>query len=309
MNGWEKGGSELFSPTQPSDVKGIFNSKSVKVTGPYGPTRNFQVEKSVDYVLSAYVKVVSGTLRLYAEYRDRSGADAWPLPLANLGAPYANDNMSVTTAQAPQWKYVELKVNAKQKATSAIPWVRAWIGKNTGDPALEAYVQDIRFYPADAHIATTYYHDTLQAPIMSVDDNGKPSRRVLYDGFGRKVSTRKLTFDANGLYTGTVKTDSTQYHLMRENDIYLLTPNGGEALSHGYAYPIQWAAQPWVTSVDVLYYNGSSWTTLAGGITTSHPSWANYSWTPAAAASGCKIKIQKTGASVMDESDGVFSIN
>jgi hypothetical protein len=70
--------------------------------------------------------------------------------------------------------------------------VYTWIGNHTFEPAAEFYMDDLRFYPADALVTSTYYHPVFDKPTLTVDANNNPSQLVEYDGLGRPVRWYKI---------------------------------------------------------------------------------------------------------------------
>ena len=309
-NGWEKSGSIL------STAKTHYSNKSVYVDLPVGsnllgPTRNVAVFPGKDYIMSAWALVESGTLEIYGDYRYRGENEDAPL-LVGAG----QKSFSVPSAKAtasPNWQYIQLVIPASQDLTPA-DWssnsrwaVRMYVGSPNG---VKAYIDDIRFYPTDALMNTTNYDMTWRMARQGVDANNKPSQLSEFDNFGRLISTYKIDKTKGAQDAGYKKiTMSKEYHLMGD-DVRVLSPNGGEVLRAGSPYAITW----WTGSgsvgdqgVDISFYDGSSWTNIASGITGRNA----YVWNipTGAAKSGCRIKVASLNySSKWDQSKNTFSI-
>ncbi|NLD93281.1 MAG: hypothetical protein GX639_11510 [Fibrobacter sp.] len=160
-------------------------------------------------------------------------------------------NSILKKVQYGDWYYIELPVNAKtdipdDKWNEGYQYGAAWVGVPNGagqNQNATVYIDDIRFYPKDAHVTTTYYDETLGLPIMSVDVNNKPGLKVTYDGFGRAVKWDKYVKGSDGKYTfKTVKTQ--KYHLYGEllddQGISLLYPDNAETFYAGNTIKIRW---------------------------------------------------------------------
>jgi len=95
------------------------------------------------------------------------------------------------------------------------------------------------------------------------------------------------------------------------NVVMVLSPNGGEVIPSGGSFTIQWGAPATAVKFNLSYtLNGSSYTTIANGVTGT-----TYNWTvpkPSANSALCKVKVigltsanQTVGT---DFSDGYFTI-
>ena len=182
MNGWEKGLGNSFNYgyivrlTEENEMK-HFGKRCVYVEYAYGPTKNFKVRGERAYEASAWVKVLQNNLKIVAEYRTEN-ADG------TLSAPI---DFAVKTipADATKWQFVKLPVPAKYPNNSNL-WIRLWVGND--NESVKAYIDDIRFAPADALVTTTYYDQNNGLPITTVNSNNKGSY-IKYDSFGRVVET------------------------------------------------------------------------------------------------------------------------
>jgi hypothetical protein len=123
-------------------------------------------------------------------------------------------NLAVQSAET-QWKLLTFLIPAS-KDLSAQMWstypniyARIYIG-SPQTTAVTAYLDDIRFYPADAFVTTTYYNQILQKPILSVDANNTPSTKTLYDLFGRPSEIQKFVQNETN-----VMLERFNYHFMQ----------------------------------------------------------------------------------------------
>lgn len=226
-NGWEYG---LNSSVQSDKVElvtlpeenQLFSTKCLSVTDTYGPTRNFKIEPNTDYILSAWVRVKTGSAnaRLAADYRKLNSADTDGKFPFYLGDRLHSVTGSPATISAPAteeeeaWVYKELLIPAtedlKDKGDGWYTRVHVGFG---GNEKGTAYVQDVRFYPTDALVTSTYYDQVHRKPRVTVDANGMPGRKVTYDGFGRPKFWQEAVFE-NGALTGWKKIQEREYHLV-----------------------------------------------------------------------------------------------
>jgi len=122
---------------------------------------------------------------------------------------------------------------------SDVKYVRIWIGNdpksNTSDPKIaDVHINDIRFYPSNAIVNTTYYDSDFGLPIVSVDANNKPGIKTTYDGFGRPVLFQKYDLTKKSTESGYLTTvEKKEYHLMGTND----EPNTPSNLTYKISYP------------------------------------------------------------------------
>lgn len=217
-----------------------FGNKGVQVTNAFGPTRAFKLEKGRDYIFSAWIKKMAGNVPLQnglvmgIDYRIcKSAEGVWPIelyPAPTVGADPSQVrttlpcNSQLKYTQHGDWYYIELAVNAKtdigDKWSDGYQYAAAWVGVPNGNGShgdATVYIDDIRFYPKDALVTSTYYNETFGIPLITVDANNNPGRKITYDGFGRpekweKLDLSKLT-DAAGYATPVIK---KEYHLMNE---------------------------------------------------------------------------------------------
>jgi hypothetical protein len=224
-NGWQKCASEL------TDEKTHFGIKSVKVdleneSNDFGPSRNIPLQRNTDYIMSCWAYVVDGTLRMHGDYRAYSidEDELRQSPPHDADKSVFHDDFSVSAAEAtakPEWQYLEMQIPASTDLEDA-DWysvhtqgvggicARVYVGAPIG---VVAYIDDIRFYPADAYVTTNYY-DEYGRKLLTVDENNTPSRLVEYDGFGRPVRWYKIDKTKSRGSGSDALVKENQYHLM-----------------------------------------------------------------------------------------------
>jgi hypothetical protein len=86
--------------------------------------------------------------------------------------------------------------------------------------------------------------------------------------------------------------------------ITVLQPNGGEFLTPGTSYNIQWITSGTVDPIDLYYSidNGSNWTLISSGETGTSYNW----FVPNASSTNCLIRL--SDGVLADESDAIFTI-
>jgi YD repeat-containing protein len=308
-NGWENGGATVVSG-------GHFGKKCVHIVNAFGPTHNFKVSSSKNYILSVNAKVNSGSLFLWAEYRDKAGPyeiSAWPIPDGDLTPPLKDpknlsndlsDYLMVSLSDAQDWKKFELLISTSTKLPRSTGYIRVWIGNGNGN--VDALVDDIRFFPADAHVSSFYYDQNLAQPIAFVDENGK-MKGFEYDVFGRLKAIKN-----NAGQTLKTATYSSGDPSTVTGAIRITKPVNGAALvrSNG-TLPIQWATYGIVGNVTLKYSvdNKATWTTIAGSQANS----GSYTWllpSGLAATADVWIRVEESLKSdlVFDETGASFRI-
>jgi hypothetical protein len=246
-NGWIRGQYKEATQTQTGtplvrlygyDSDGVekahFGYQCMLVENAYGPTRGVKLEKGRDYVLSAWVKPMAGVSGLKVELTVGSiiGIDyRKPTNVNNPGWPFALQGGSLpcsgtlrVTGSGP-WYLVELTVPASRDISSSnwdagYQYGLFYVGAPNGAPKSGGgresgaiLVDDIRFYPKDALVTTTFYDPKWHTPLVSVDANGNPSQRVVRDGYGRPIELRKINRENPSL---TTLTKAKLYHLAGE---------------------------------------------------------------------------------------------
>jgi hypothetical protein len=183
--GWEKCGGVL------STAEPHFGTSSIYIKlpagGAFGPTNNIRLYKGKDYVMSCWVLVKSGTFAMYGDYRYITNASK-PLTVSVLQKDFTVP--AKTAGVSTNWKYVEMLIPA---STDLTDWTKNWGARvYWGSPnGVEAYIDDLRFYPVNALSSVTYYDDDWRQAVLTVDANNCPSKKISYDGFGRPVKIEK----------------------------------------------------------------------------------------------------------------------
>lgn len=93
--------------------------------------------------------------------------------------------------------------------------------------------------------------------------------------------------------------------------ITISTPNGGEVVSSGTTYNIQWTTVG-ITDVTLQYSTdgGTTFTTIAGSVDTASPNWLSYPWdTTGIFSTNVIIRIEEyNNSAVFDTSDAPFAL-
>ena len=215
-NGWEKCGA-VFAPTV-----NHFGQGCVRAVDCFGPSRNFKIEKDKDYVASAWVGCATSSGNkavICADYRSAAASKHFQFPYDSINT-YGGRAATITgmaQSSAATWKKLEILIHAKDDLanedwTTNEWFIRLFVGTKDNDGNHgTAYIDDIRFYPANAQAATTYYDTLFFQPIVSVDANSKPGARVTYDGFGRPVTWHRYDPYNHGTL---LLSKQKSYHLM-----------------------------------------------------------------------------------------------
>jgi hypothetical protein len=174
--------------------------------------------------------------------------------------------------------------------------IYTWIGNYTDGtaPATDFYIDDIRIYPKNAMVTTTYYDTLWFQPILSVDANNNPGNKVEYDNFGR---TSRI-YKTNAKNASTTLLKSIEYRAAGEN-ISIISPVKKELCIIPGSIKIEWDYIK--TGTQLRFYLSTD-----GGATWPDPSLPFATFTPVTAgrnsvvwtiptstltSSICKIKI------------------
>ena len=172
---WEAGGSTIFNTQKHT------GSYSAYCTDNFGPTKNFNCSEGVDktksYELEAWLYGTGDT------------------PIATLTIEMRNSQNQFIGYAAQETFQVEngwqlRSIKADPEDLINLPsdgYLRIWCGfKGSGRTG---YVDDVRFYPADAMMtAYTYNPSTLQ--VTSGTDENNVTTFYEYDSFGRLIQTK-----------------------------------------------------------------------------------------------------------------------
>jgi hypothetical protein len=269
-NGWEKpAGTEL------SDFNHAhFGKKSVMVTNSFGPSRNFKLEKGKDYIASAWVACPSSEYKVLICCDYRYGPKNLQFPYSEISG--YNDNNHPERIKAIKfsgkfqtnecsWVRLEIFIEAgydlDKRDWNNYDWfIRLFVGtKDRNGTYGTAYVDDIRFYPKDAHVSSYYYDQDLGVPIAFVDENGK-AKYFEYDVFGRLKNIKNNS--------GQVLSTADYNNSISLGYIEISYPKGGETFISGSTLPVAWNSYGNINNVSVKYSTSSNgpWTSIVENI-------------------------------------------
>ncbi len=186
-----------------------FGEASLHVKNAFGPSRNCRLEKGRNYILSVWVKVGELTpgdnLILSGNYRWLNNSTMpWPIESGLTSNGVAPTPVSVTNTNG-DWVYKKLYVPASTDLADEDWDTKYWfftlfIGNPYGG---EAWIDDIRFYPTDGFVASTYYKRNFQIPIVSVNSKNVPGTIIEYDDWARPVKWYKMRHNASPILLKT----------------------------------------------------------------------------------------------------------
>jgi hypothetical protein len=220
-NGWKKGeyaGSTIELVTTSANVH--FGEKVIHVSNDSAAIRNNRIIPGRAYIMTAWVNVPTGggSINMGACfcYANAGHENDWPQMSFTVVSTPAPISATPITAGV-NWQFMRLDIPASVTAQLAqidpnkVWYVRAWVG-NWGSSSNNAYVDDIRFYPSDALVTTSYNSAKWQRPVLSVDANNNPGLKVAYDDFGRPIAYYKF----NKSTCVTTQVQGKIYRLMGE---------------------------------------------------------------------------------------------
>jgi hypothetical protein len=267
--------------------------------------------------MSAWVKVNSGSLKVTGNYRyflkaedpnakvgDINGNNCvLPIKLYNsdLDKNASQRDFGITpepVLPTDGWQYVEIKIPAKTDI-SAGDWdnynwySRVFVGN--GETNVEAYVDDIRIYPEDALVTSSYYNLLCQNPTLTIDPNNNPGQKVAYDYLGRSIQWFK--FDNNG---NDILLKTKDFHY--KTRILVYNPNENDSLYANDIIKLQWLNFPGATvNVSISINGGLNWVPLGGPLLTMPNGLGEFQWnTPPSILNdqricdNCYIKVENT---------------
>lgn len=235
---WERGEGKADGVTLPSAASVTvcaeakhFGQNGLKIRNAFGPSRNFKLKQGRNYVLSAWIKPVSGNPPLAKntvigiDYRKHNGSETWPLTLysATVSQPIGCTGALRVTPKADGWSLIELDVPAAKdipanKWSEGYQYARMWVGVPAGNGSsgdATVYVDDIRFYPVGS-LAKSFYHDPVMSkPIAFVDENSS-GKYFTYDPLARLTEER-----------------NNQRNLVKKYEYYVMGPNHPPTISNG----------------------------------------------------------------------------
>lgn len=174
-NGWEKGGSNL-------SVNVIhFGHTSVGVVNCFGPTKNVKFDHTKNHIFSAWMRWISVETSKFARMAVEFHSDIPNGDATRIG----HWDKEINLSEEGSWKLYEHIIKSEELAEhltsgspSDIEYVRIWIGRGESDPECCFTVDDIRFYPSEAYVITTYYDNLWEKPIVSIDANNNPGAKM-----------------------------------------------------------------------------------------------------------------------------------
>jgi hypothetical protein len=199
-----------------------FGEKVIKVRNNYAAGRNNVIIPGKSYRMTAWVKVTSGSMKMAVgfHYVNEASKNDWPVVDISEGS---NPIPAPDAGVSAQWQLMTLDIPGTWTANfnASKTWVaRAWVG-NPEIAGSVGYVDDVRFHPVKAQVSSIYYDSKWQQPILSVDANNHPGRKVAYDDFGRPAEWWKI--DAVNPYLPKLVEEKC-YHLMNEVPDDLFNP-------------------------------------------------------------------------------------
>lgn len=169
-NGWRRNNDETHI-TRLSSNEIHFGEKSVEILNNWGPVCSVAVNKEKDYIYSVWVYRASSD-PVYLQIA----------PLDGQGDLIEGTLLEPITTEEGKWCYIEKTISMSQ-----FPALTYYLEPSVGSNGnVHCYIDDIRFYPADALVKTYYYNLNLQMPITIVDENGN-AVYVKYDEFGKVI--------------------------------------------------------------------------------------------------------------------------
>lgn len=203
-----------------------FGQNSLFINTDYGTSRVSRLDPGDAYIMSAWAIVEVGTLIMTTDFRYTASNYTWPVQGATWVPSFGSVTSTLSAQQCRgQWKRIQILIPASK--TTELYANPAYAGKvwfaqaKVGfDPAGAvssgiAFLDDIRFAPAKSLVTTTYYDSKWHQPILTVDANGNPSQRVVYDDFGRPIEWWEIDKTAGG-FTNAKKVKEKSYYLMGE---------------------------------------------------------------------------------------------
>lgn len=273
-NGWERGLDPTARPlgkteTVPLTTTAHFGERAVHIVDSYGPSKSVAFNEAKSYIFSAWLwkdaAVTPTHARLIVTFY--SGIPSAQTIIGGTGS----DALSITTSTTSKLFTVDINAALLQRlrsegklSSAAIKYVRISVGCTEPDPACDFYAEEIRFYPANALVNTTYYRTDLGLPILTIDANNKASQKVTYDGFGRPITWEKLDLSKRPGETGyATLIKGCRYGLMGDG-IVLRSPLK-QQFKISQEMSIEWVyEQPGKTFSIYLSHNNGPW--VASGI-------------------------------------------
>ena len=158
-------------------------------------------------------------------------------------------------------------------------------------------------------MTVTYYDPKWATPILTVGPNEDMSDILKLDEYGRPVRWCKTDRNLSSNDESGYKEKNSKIYKFMGQYLSLLSPADGEKLTSGEKYSIKWTRSTTIGSegVDLLFYNGTTWSTIA---TVTDPNQTSYLWTvPDVVVTGCIVKVQNHSNTAEYAQCEPFSIN
>ncbi|MBU0476037.1 MAG: hypothetical protein KKF62_17965 [Bacteroidetes bacterium] len=198
---WESGGSSISTSAVHSGISSSYSNND------YGPTKYFYVTNGIDknktYIFEAWVKNSSGNATINIVTRNSADQDI-------VSKSAVSDGVS-------GWQHISVEITPEDM--TSLPsdgHLRVFCGfigaGNSG------YIDDIRFYPADAEMVSFTYNPITLQPTSSMDANSIPIYYT-FDEFQRLSSIKDHNYNLLEKY-------EYYYSRLGNNDDYILSdPN------------------------------------------------------------------------------------
>ncbi|MEI6348294.1 MAG: FlgD immunoglobulin-like domain containing protein [Bacteroidota bacterium] len=266
----------------------IGNSSTISWTSSYVTSNALKIDYSIDNG-SNWIPITTNTTN--------TGSYTWIVPntpstqclvkITDLGNPATFDVSNTTFTIAPPFITVTYPNGGESFvgcSSKTILWSYAGTGSNF---KIEYSINNGAVWNVLTTTATSGSY--TWSPVPSVDATGCLVR----------VS------DAAAL--STKDSNNAGFNIVRNTDIIVTSPNGGESWEAGVTKPITWVSAATSTYFNVYYStnNGTSWTTLATN-TSAH----SYNWSvPNLPSTTCLIKVEDYyNTCITDNSNAVFTI-
>lgn len=259
-NGWESVNGML------SKTKTHFGQASVRIQNGSGPQRKFRLTKNRDYIMTAWVNVVKDTVYMGGDFRfiQKSLDTLWPVMGLTLDAGVSLNSVKQGPTSG-KWVFISIKIPASHLLASKDWSNNNWytqmrIGTNNGG---DVYVDDIRFYPDQSTVTSTYYDSLFGLPIINVDANNNPGQRITYDGFERPVKWEKIDPSKSSGDVGfTILLQEKRYFFQGEG-LVITSPNRGDKYNVDGIINITWRnvmnRRVRISISDIADTSGNTW--------------------------------------------------
>lgn len=151
----------------------------------------------------------------------------------------------------------------------------------------------------------------VEIPLSEMVDSGSWHNNQWYGSQGlfdwKKVDKLEFVAEHGSLQGKEIKLDEIKIHKVLKPELTVTKPNGGEKWRGGSTHTVTWTSKD-IDNVQVEYSsdNGATWNEIVSSIAASNQS---VSWQlPEISSSQCLVKISTLDASLVDQSNGTFSI-